>query len=71
MTVSAFTAVDKIQKNLKPQPFLTMGHDKSAVGDAKHKPGCLTLTHSWVHFLPEYIKNNIKYWRIGVQNPTR
>ena len=40
MIVSAFTAVDKIQKNLKPQPFLTIGHDKSAVGDAKHKPGC-------------------------------
>jgi hypothetical protein len=71
MTVPAFAAVHKIRKNSKLQPFLTMGHDKSAVRDAKHKAGCLALRHRWMHFLPEYIKNNIRYWRIGVQNPTR
>jgi len=71
MNVSGFTAVHKTRKDLKPQPFLTMGHHKIAVRDAKNKAGCLSLTQKWVHVFPEYIKSNIKYWRTGVQNPTR
>jgi len=68
---SAFTAVHKIRKNLKLKTLLAVGQNKIAVRDAKHKAGCLELTHRWVHVLPEYIKSNIKYWRTGVQNPTR
>jgi hypothetical protein len=71
MTLSTFAKVQQIQKNLKSQLFVTMGHDKNAVRDAKNKADGLVLTHRWVHVLPEYVKNNIKYWRIGVQNPTR
>ena len=58
MAVSAFTAVHKIQRNLKSQPFLIIGHDTSALTDAKHKAGSPALTQRWVHVITEYMKNN-------------